>query len=144
MITKTARRVHPAALAAAGGLLLAMVLSIARVPAHAATTTITVTGTGDTASPPVCTTSCATLRGAVAAANALTTSSSNDVVIVLPAGTIDLTAGELDIASSTNKFMTIEGPTPGNPAAAVVDQQTAGWVCSSSPWWPTSRPTSRT
>ena len=23
--------------------------------------------------------------------------------------------------------MTIEGPTPGNPAAAVVDQQTAGW-----------------
>jgi len=104
-----------------------IVLSIARVPAHAATTTITVTGTGDSGSPPVCTTSCTTLRGAVAAANALTTSSGSDVVIVLPSGTINLTAGELDIASSTNTFMTVQGPVPGNPAAAVVNQQTAGF-----------------
>ena len=123
--TKTRSLVRPAALTAAGVLLLGVAISIAPIPAHAATTTIVVTGTGDTSSG--CVTSCPSLRDAVDAANLLTTTSSNDVVIVLPGGTINLTNGELDIGSRSNKFMTIKGPIPGYPAAAVVKQQTAGW-----------------
>ena len=64
MITMTRRLVRPAVLTAAGAL-LGIALSIARFPAHAVTTTTTVTGTGATASPPLCTTSCGILRGAV-------------------------------------------------------------------------------
>jgi len=107
-------------------LFLLVGLALMHAPAQASITTLTVTTTGDDASPAACSgTSCATLRDAVSAANAMTSSSGSPIEIDLPAGTITLTSGVIDLGSTTNMFLTIKGHGPA-PGDSVVHQATAG------------------
>ena len=95
-------------------------IAFAAGPASAATVTITVTTTADNTT---CNGGTCSLRGAVNLADAdVAATPTNPVVINIPAGTYNLTNGELDIFG-TNGNITLNG-TSGNPATVVINQTT--------------------
>ncbi|MGH2718877.1 MAG: beta strand repeat-containing protein, partial [Actinomycetota bacterium] len=112
-----------------GALLMGVLFALfsASPPAGAATTTITVTGTGDAGG--ACSgDSCPTLRGAVALANGMASSPSSPIVIQLAAGTTTLTGGVITIGSATNLDVTVEGAVSGSPSGSVISQSTMNGI----------------